>query len=130
MAEATGKTILVVDDEPDIREFLKVALIDGGFNVITAENGFKALEALRKHRPDLISLDLIMPEKSGVVFYRDLIKNKDWSEIPIIIVTGQANDEVGKADLRELTMSGPGIYLEKPVKPQKYIAAIKQILGI
>lgn len=130
MAEAVGKTILVVDDESDIREFLKMALIDGGFEVITAEDGFEALEAIKKRRPDLISLDLVMPGKSGVMFYRDLIKNKKWSKIPIIIVTSHARDEVGRSGLVELTVSGPGIYLEKPVKPQNYIAAVRQVLGL
>ena len=52
------------------------------------------------------------------------------AKIPILIVTGHARDDLGKADLKELTMSGPGIYLEKPVKPDNYIAAIKKILGI
>ena len=51
-----------------------------------------------------------------------------FNTIPVIIVTGHARDDLGKADLRELTMSGPGIYLEKPVKPDNYIAAIKNIL--
>ncbi len=130
MTDTATKTILVVDDEADIRNFLKVALIEAGFNVITASDGNEALEEVKKDVPDLISLDLVMPEKSGVMFHRELNKNKEWSKIPIIIVTGHARDDVGKADLRELTMSGPGIYLEKPVKPLNYIAAIKTILGM
>jgi len=130
MTDTATKTILVVDDEADIRNFLKVALIEAGFDVITASDGNEALEEVKKSVPDLISLDLVMPEKSGVMFHRELNKNKEWSKIPIIIVTGHARDDVGKADLKELTMSGPGIYLEKPVKPLNYIAAIKTILGM
>ncbi|MFH2056727.1 MAG: response regulator, partial [bacterium] len=80
--------------------------------------------------PDLISLDLVMPRKSGAKFYRELSREKKWSKIPIIIVTGHAQDDLGKADLRELTMSGPGVYLEKPVRPDNYIAAVKKILGM
>jgi len=71
-----------------------------------------------------------MPKKSGAKFHRELVKNKNWAKIPIIIVTGHARDDVGRADLKELTMSGPGIYLEKPIKPDNYIAAIKKILGM
>jgi FixJ family two-component response regulator len=71
-----------------------------------------------------------MPKKSGAKFHRELTRNKDWAKIPIIIVTGHARDDLGKADLKELTMSGPGIYLEKPVKPDNYIAAVKTILGM
>ena len=122
------KKILVVDDEKDVREFLKAALVESGFDVAEAEDGNIALEKIKNDIPDLISLDLVMPKKSGAKLYRELSKNKEWSKIPVIIVTGHARDDLGKADLKELTMSGPGIYLEKPVKPHNYIAAIKKIL--
>jgi CheY-like chemotaxis protein len=130
MATPESKTILVVDDEEDVRKFLSMALEEAGFNVVTANDGDQALEAVKKQKPDLISLDLVMPRKSGVKFYRDLVKSKEYSDIPIIIVTGHARDDLGRSDLKELTMSGPGVYLEKPVKPDNYIAAIKQILGL
>ena len=130
MAEIVKKTILVVDDEADVRSFLKAALLEAGFDVMMASDGFEALEKIKEKTPDLISLDLVMPGKSGVKLYHDLQKNKEWARIPIIIVTGHARDDLGKADLKELTMSGPGIYLEKPVKPNNYVAAVKKILGM
>jgi len=130
MSKPEEKTILVVDDEDDVRGYLEVALLEAGFKVKTASDGNEALEIVKEQKPDLISLDLVMPKKSGVKFYHELTKNKDWAKIPIIIVTGHARDDLGKADLKELTMSGPGIYLEKPVKPDKYVAAIKNILGL
>ena len=130
MTVPENKNILVVDDEADIRGYLEVALIEAGFRVRTACDGDEALEEVKKEIPDLISLDLVMPRKSGVKFYRELITNKEWTKIPVIIVTGHARDDLGKADLKELTMTGPGIYIEKPVKPEKYVAAIKQILGL
>ena len=128
MPEIIKKKILVVDDEKDVREFLRAALVESGFDVILAEDGNIALEKVKKQIPDLISLDLVMPKKSGAKFHRELSKRKEWSKIPIIIVTGHARDDLGKSDLKELTMSGPGVYLEKPVKPNNYIAAIKKIL--
>lgn len=130
MNDATTKTILVVDDEADVRSYLQAALVEAGFKVVTANDGNEAMQQVEKDPPDLISLDLVMPGKSGARFYRDMIKHKDHSKIPIIIVTGHARDDLGKADLKELTMSGPGIYLEKPVKPDNYVAAIKQLLGL
>jgi len=129
MPDAVPKTILVVDDEPDVRKFLKTALVEAGFNVITAGDGFEALQTIKKQIPDLISMDLAMPGKSGVAFYRDLVKNKKWSRIPIIIVTGHARDEIGRADLKELTVTGPGVYLEKPVDPAAYVASVRQVLN-
>ncbi len=130
MPEIIKKKILVVDDEADVRNFLRAALIEAGFDVILAEDGNIALEEVKKQIPDLISLDLVMPKKSGAKFHRELSKHKKWSKIPIIIVTGHARDDLGKSDLKELTMSGPGVYLEKPVKPNNYIAAIKKILNM
>jgi len=130
MTEPQTKRILVVDDEDDVRTFLSTALTAAGFEVVTACDGFEALEEVKRQPPDLISLDLVMPKRSGVMFYRDLNKNKEWAKIPIIIVTGHARDDLGKSDLKELTMSGPGIYLEKPIKPDNYIAAIKKTLGM
>jgi two-component system alkaline phosphatase synthesis response regulator PhoP len=130
MTESQNKRVLVVDDEADVRKFLSTALVAAGFDVDTATDGFEALEKVKASPPDLISLDLVMPKKSGVRFYRDMARHKDWAKIPIIIVTGHARDDLGKADLKELTMSGPGVYLEKPVKPDNYIAAIKRILGL
>jgi DNA-binding response OmpR family regulator len=128
MPENNKKKILVVDDEKDVREFLKMALVEAGFEVVLAEDGNVALEKIKKEIPDLISLDLVMPHKSGAKLHRELSKHKEWSKIPVLIVTGHGRDDLGKADLKELTMSGPGIYLEKPVKPGNYIAAIKSIL--
>jgi CheY-like chemotaxis protein len=127
---AARKTVLVVDDEADVRNFLRIALLEAGFEVVTASDGFEALEQVKKQVPDLISLDLVMPKKSGAKFHRELTKNREWAKIPVIIVTGHARDDLGKADLKELTMSGPGVYLEKPVKPDNYVAAIKQMLGM
>lgn len=128
MSEPVIKTVMVVDDEEDVRQYLSMALTDAGFRVVTAVDGFEALQKVKTEVPDLISLDLVMPKRSGVKFYRDMLTNKKWAKIPILVVTGHARDELGKADLRELTISGPGIYLEKPVKPQNYIAAIKKLL--
>lgn len=128
MTESIKKEVLVVDDEADIRDFLEAALVEAGFNVTTAEDGEIALAKIKEKMPDLISLDLVMPKKSGAKLYRQLSKHKEWSKIPVIIVTGHARDDLGKTDLKELTMSGPGVYLEKPVKPNNYIAAIKNIL--
>jgi len=128
MPEITKKKILVVDDEADVRNFLQAALIEAGFEVETAEDGETALQKIKKEKPDLISLDLVMPRRSGAKLYHELQKNKAWVKIPVIIVTGHARDDLGKSDLKNLIMSGPGIYLEKPVKPTNYIAAVKSIL--
>jgi two-component system alkaline phosphatase synthesis response regulator PhoP len=130
MTEIIRKRILVVDDEADVREYLKAALEDAGFTVETAGNGLEALESVRRSAPDLISLDLVMPHHSGAKFYRDLQKDKRLSKIPVLIVTGHARDEMGRADFHDMTMSGPGVYLEKPVSPPAYVSAVRRLLGL
>jgi len=134
MADAIAKTILVVDDEPDVRTYFETALTDAGFNVIAASDGEQALEAIRTKKPDLISLDLVMPRKSGVRLFHELRRNREWASIPVLIVTAHARDEMGGSDLESIlkdsSMSGPGVYLEKPVTAVTYVRSVKKILGI
>jgi len=130
MSDSTQKRILVVDDEEDVRAYLKAALEDFGFLVSTACDGLQALESVRREAPDMISLDLVMPAHSGAKFYRELQKDKQLAKIPVLIVTGHARDELGQADFNEMTMSGPGVYLEKPVRPDSYVSAVRQLLGM
>lgn len=125
-----NKLALVVDDEADVRNYLTTALKNYGFDVSTAEDGQQALDALKKQIPDLISLDLVMPKHSGMKFYRELQKNKEWSKIPVLIVTGHARDDLGKVDFDTMMMQGPGVYLEKPVKPENYIEKVCLLLGV
>jgi CheY-like chemotaxis protein len=124
------KRVLVVDDEPDVRDYLKGALIDAGFQVETARDGLEAMEMVQRNPPDLISLDLVMPRHSGAKLHHALQKDKQLSSIPVLIVTGHARDDLGKADFEEMTMSGPGVYLEKPVHPDTYVAAVRRLLGL
>lgn len=124
------KRVLVVDDEADVRAYLSLALEYDGFEVATAADGLDALEMARQNPPDLISLDLVMPRHSGARFYRELRKDKRLAKIPVLIVTGHARDELGRTDLEDMTMSGPGIYLEKPVNHEAYVGAVRKLLGI
>ncbi len=134
MERAQDKTILVVDDEPDVRHYLRAILEDAGFNVVTAPDGQQALEMIRSDPPDFISLDLLMPKKTGHQLLYELKKDKVLSRIPVLIVTAHAKDELGKRDLDDLlqnrVMSGPGTYLEKPVQPMSYVRSVQRALGI
>jgi len=134
MDKPEAKTVLVVDDEPDIVFFLKAVLEDHGFQVMTAFNGQEATDKMRQQPPDLISLDLIMPGKSGIRFFHELRKNKEWSKIPVLFVSGHVRETIDGSNLVEIlkdrTLSGPATYLEKPVNAQTYIRTINAILGL
>jgi CheY-like chemotaxis protein len=127
-------TILIVDDEVDITKYLGTVLTDAGMNVLIAHDGDEALDVLKRQVPDLISLDLVMPGKSGIRVMMELRKNRAWSRIPVIIVTAHARDPKVQRDLRESlsesTMVGPSLYLEKPVTPQSYLKSICDIVGV
>jgi len=134
MVRPQDKTVLVVDDEPNVREYLAQILQDAGFDVVTAGDGSEAMELIQDHPPDFISLDLVMPRKSGHKLLYELRKDRKLSQIPVLIVTAHAQDELGKGDLSDIVESrvitGPGVYLEKPVKPIDYVRCVQRALGI
>jgi CheY-like chemotaxis protein len=134
MPRAQDKRVLVVDDEPNVREYLAQILRDAGFQVETAADGWDALEQVRAHPPDFISLDLVMPRKSGHKLLYELRRDRDLARIPVVVVTAHAKDELGEGDLADImrnrVVSGPGVYLEKPVKPLDYVRCVQRALGI
>lgn len=134
MAEGQKKKILIVDDEPDVRIFLETVVVDAGFEAITADNGKRALEKIKECKPDLISLDLVMPRMRGITLLKCLKNNPELSDIPFIVVTAHAHDDLGKEDFLKLKASniliGSHSYIEKPIVPSEYINRIKEKLGI
>ncbi|MCL5271121.1 MAG: response regulator [bacterium] len=134
MERPEDKTILVVEDEPDVRIFLQTVLEDAGFNVLTAADGEEALKIIGEHRPDFISLDLVLPRKSGYKLLLTLKRDQELARIPVLIVTAHARTDLGKPQMEEIfektALLGPGLYLEKPVKPRQYIRCVKQALGL
>jgi CheY-like chemotaxis protein len=134
MARPEDKTVLVVDDEPDVRGYLRMILEDAGFRVETAGDGEEALERIRARPPDFVSLDLVMPRRSGQRLLFELKRDRDLCRIPVLIVTAHARDDLGRQDLEDIldraVMSGPGTYLEKPVNPESYVQAVARAVGI
>ncbi len=126
----SGKAkILVVDDELDAREFVKTVLEDAGYQVVCATNGKEALEITRKENPDLIILDVMMPEMDGFATCAELKNSPQYKDIPVILLTGVAHhiqdtkyplDGVMRADAEE--------YIEKPVKPDILVEKVVQLL--
>lgn len=134
MSGPEDKTILVVDDEEDIRDYLSTVLEDAGFNVVTAADGEEALGRVETAVPDFISLDLVMPRKSGIKFLYDMRRRQEWRDIPVVVVTAHAHDDLGKSDFQDIftgkSLAGPSFYLEKPVDPDRYVGLICEKLGI
>ena len=119
------KRVLVVDDEPDVREYLSCLLEDHDYEVDTAEDGVKALEKIKASLPDIVTLDITMPEKSGVRFYRDLKEKDEWKSIPVIMVTGISNDFEKFISSRRQVPPPEG-YMSKPIDREKILELIEQ----
>ena len=128
MEDFTGKKILIVDDEPDVRSYMTVFFEDNGFKVITANNGRECFEKAKAEKPDLITLDITMPEESGVRAYRDLQNDKETVGIPVIIVTGISSDFKGFIESRR-QVNPPAGYFEKPINREQMLEKIRDILG-
>ncbi len=134
MYAPSEKKILIIEDEPDVRNYLSACLEDSGFRVKSAINGMEGLEAVRESPPDLITLDMVMPRKSGLRFMRELRQYEEWASIPVIVITAHARDEWGNEEIKELnafaTRMRPKYVLEKPIKPSGLVRAIADILEV
>jgi len=115
--------ILLVDDEPDILEFLKYNLEQEDFEVLTSTNGKDAMKKILL-KPDLIILDIMMPEMDGFELYQQIKSDKNFRYIPIIFLTAKSGEtnEIKGLDL------GASDYIQKPISPKKLIARIKSNL--
>lgn len=83
-----AKKILIIDDDPAIVEFLDDFLRDNDFTTVAAFNGVEGLEMLKTESPDLVTLDMDMPAKGGVMFYVGMRKDEATKEIPVVVVSG------------------------------------------
>jgi len=122
-----GYKILVVDDEPDILTFISTVLEDQGAKAVQASDGDQALEMALKEKPDLITLDLSMPGRSGGVVFEEFRKNPALSDVKVCIITG-------KPELRRLIydrpVRPPEGYLDKPVNEETLLVNVRKILEV
>jgi len=121
------KRILIVDDELDIRTYLSTLFEDQGYITVQAKDGVEAMQKLQTENPDLITLDISMPEKSGVKFFRDLKSDDQWKKIPIIIVTGVSEDFKKFISSRRQVPAPEG-FVPKPINREEILAIVKKLL--
>ena len=122
------KTVLVVDDDPDARDFFITVLEDNGYRTLSARDGNEALESLQTEIPDLITLDVTMPEKSGVGVYRKLREEEAYLDIPVIIFTGVSDDFKSFISSRR-KVPPPNGYLSKPIEPEDLIRLASELVS-
>lgn len=124
---AAKKSILIIDDEPDTLTYFSSLLQDEGFDTRVAENGDVAIKMVQESRPDLITLDITMPQTSGVRCYRELRGNEEWKSIPVIMITGISEDFRSFISSRK-QVPPPDGYLTKPVDEKELIQLISRLI--
>jgi len=125
-----GKKILIVDDEPDVIAYLTVVLESNGYRPYSANDIKTALRLVKKVHPDLICLDIVMPNETGISFYIKLQQEKTLKNIPVIIISGII--ESGKFNFRSYVKNSsippPECYIEKPIKIENFIQNIEKLI--
>ena len=133
-----AKKILIVDDDEDVILVLSTVLQDKGYEAVHAMDGRRGLEVAKAESPELILLDLMMPQKSGISLLADLKKDAKLKKIPVIMITG-VSGETGidlesffrkddKTDLETIPPRPDG-YLEKPIDAVELVRLIEEFLG-
>jgi DNA-binding response OmpR family regulator len=119
------KKLLIVEDNTELLELLRLGFKQAGFSVSTAANGLDALKKARSVSPDLIVLDLILPELDGFAVCEALKKDRDTAAIPVIMLTGLTSEFTRFAGLE----SGADEYVTKPISPTQLLPRIKHWIG-
>ncbi|MFH1540175.1 MAG: response regulator [bacterium] len=129
----SGKTILIVDDERDLRASIKMLLEDNGYNVLSASSADEALETANANIPNLICLDIMMPGSSGIALYAKIRKEPSLKNIPVMIVSafGQQKDFKGER-FRKIIFDDqapePEAFMEKPIDRHKFLDVVGKLL--
>jgi CheY-like chemotaxis protein len=123
---------MIIDDEMDIRIYLMAALEDRGYNTCTIEDDEAVLEVVRKEKPDLIVLDIMMPMRSGISIFKDLRTDPGTLPIPIALISGLETSKGMLTDelidlIDEKIIELPDGFIEKPVRLNDFLNLVAQL---
>ncbi len=121
------KKILIIDDEKDMRVYLEAVFRKAGYDTETAENGEEGQWLAEAQQPDLITLDILMPKKSGIKAYRGLRTSDKTRSIPIVVLTGLTRLDDFFGDLGDLPQ--PDELVEKPIERDDFLAKVQKLIG-
>ncbi len=129
MAEAgtkNGKRVVCIEDEPEMIDLVRLILGRRGFHVTGANGGLEGLEIVERERPDLVLLDLMMPDMDGWEVYQRIKSDEKLREIPVVVVTAKAQS-IDK--VLGLHIAKVDDYITKPFGPQELLESVEKILG-
>jgi two-component system, OmpR family, response regulator VicR len=118
--------VVCIEDEPEMIDLVRVILGRRGFNVIGANGGIEGLETVRQQKPNLVLLDLMMPDMDGWEVYQQMKADPELKEIPVIVVTAKAQS-IDK--VLGLHIAKVDDYITKPFGPQELLSSVEKILG-
>jgi len=122
------KKILVVEDEEDVLTYLTTLFQDNGYETVSAIDGVQGFELARSEKPDLITLDIVIPDQSGVRTYRQYKEDPELKNIPVIIITA-VGDSL-RSFLKKLSgFSEPEGFMNKPIEPEKLLKMTSDLLS-
>jgi DNA-binding response OmpR family regulator len=123
---ANGKLVVCIEDEPEMIDLVKLILSRKGFQVVGAMGGREGLEAIQAQKPDLVLLDLMMPDMDGWEVYQKMKADDATKSIPVIVVTAKAKS-IDK--VLGLHIAKVDDYITKPFGPQELLASVEQVLA-
>jgi DNA-binding response OmpR family regulator len=126
MTEINTKVILCIEDEQEMIDLMRLILSRRGFEILGANGGKEGLEIIRKNHPDLVLLDLMMPEMDGWEVYQQMKADETTKDIPVIVVTAKAQS-IDK--VLGLHIAKVDDYIAKPFSPQELLASVDSVLG-
>jgi len=123
---ANGKRVVCIEDEPEMIDLVRLILGRRGFEVVGANGGLEGLELVASEKPDLVLLDLMMPDMDGWEVYQRMKSDEALREIPVIVVTAKAQS-IDK--VLGLHIAKVDDYITKPFGPQELLESVEKILG-
>lgn len=128
-----SKKILVIDDEMDTVIYMETLLQDNGYETISANNGQEGLDKARTENPDLVVLDVSMPEKSGMRFFKEFKSDPELESIPVVFVTGVTGFAGDKEALKNFigsrgSIPNPEGFFSKPIEREEFLKKVKELL--
>ena len=126
MEENAAKRILCIEDDPEMIDLIRLILVRRGFEVLGASGGNAGIKAVREQLPDLVLLDLMMPDMDGWEVYQQMKANESTRNIPVVVVTAKAQN-IDK--VLGLHIAKVDDYISKPFSPQELLNSVEKIIG-
>jgi len=147
-----AKKVLLIDDDVNAVKYLSVVLDENGYEVETAYDGREGLQKIKDWNPDLIVLDVMMPKKSGFTLFKQLRRDDDYKDLPVLMLTGVAGvleeldeesedtharpfdslREALRKTIKEMRSEGlikPNMFMDKPVEPEAFVSRIAELIS-